>query len=106
MAAVQPPPPAPVEIDWPSRFRKSEPKSFEGGYDPDGTQKWLQEIEKILHSLQTPAEHRVRFSEYMLTGEAEHWWDQVRKGMEATDQAVTWEIFRARFLGKYKVIFI
>ncbi|KAK7267825.1 hypothetical protein RIF29_20504 [Crotalaria pallida] len=53
-AALQPPPPPPVEIDWMGRFRKSDPPKFEGGYNPDGAQRWLQEMEKVFRSLQPP----------------------------------------------------
>ncbi|MDV3201231.1 MAG: hypothetical protein Q8877_03540, partial [Sweet potato little leaf phytoplasma] len=93
VAAIHPPP-APVEVDWLTRFRKSDPKQFEGGYNPDGAQRWLQEIEKIFRSLQPPPEHKVRLAEYMLAGEAEHWWDQQRRGYDIVDQEITWELFR------------
>ena len=37
----------PAEYQGLDRFQKNNPPSFAGGYDPDGSQKWLREIEKI-----------------------------------------------------------
>ncbi|XP_027916033.1 uncharacterized protein LOC114175478 [Vigna unguiculata] len=48
-----------------------------------------------------PAENRLAFSVYMLTGEAEHWWSSTRSILEERDEPVTWETFRDRFLSEY-----
>ncbi|KAK7281768.1 hypothetical protein RIF29_10027 [Crotalaria pallida] len=100
-ATLQPQPLAPVEIDWMSRFQKNEPQRFEGGYNPDGAQRWLQDIEKIFRSLQPPYEYRVRLAEFVLASEAEHWWEQQSRGLEVANEAITWDLFQTRFLGKY-----
>ena len=100
-AAALNPPPAPVDIDWMSRFRKNDPPRFEGGFNPDGAQKWLQEMEKILRSLQPPADQQVRLVEYVLMSEAEHWWEHQRRSLEAENEVITWDLFKVRFLDKY-----
>ena len=43
----------------------------------------------------------MRLAEFVLASEAEHWWDQQSRGLEAPNEAITWELFRARVLGKY-----
>ncbi|XP_027905839.1 uncharacterized protein LOC114165399, partial [Vigna unguiculata] len=48
-----------------------------------------------------PAENRLAFSVYMLTGEAEHWWSSTRSILKERDEPVTWETFRDRFLSEY-----
>jgi len=48
-----------------------------------------------------PAENRLAFSVYMLTGEAEHWWSNTRSILEERDEPMSWETFRERFLSEY-----
>ena len=48
-----------------------------------------------------PAENRLSFVVYMLTGEAEHWWICMKSIMEERDELVTWEAFRGKFLSEY-----
>jgi len=36
-----------VEYQGLDRFQRNNPSSFTGGYNPDGAQNWMREIEKI-----------------------------------------------------------
>jgi len=48
-----------------------------------------------------PAENKLAFSMYMLTGEAKHWWISTKSILEERDEPVTWEAFRERFFCEY-----
>jgi len=48
-----------------------------------------------------PAKNRLSFAVYVLTGEAEHWWILMKSIMEESDEPVTWEDFRGKFLSEY-----
>nr|XP_027190148.1 uncharacterized protein LOC113786559 [Cicer arietinum] len=77
------------------------PPSFEGHYNPDGAQKWLQEVEKIFRGVACPEGQKVHLGTFMLTEEAEHWWDNARQRLENAGTAITWAIFKNMFLIKY-----
>ena len=79
-------------------FKRQEPPKFSGGFDPEEADSWLQELEKIFTFLHTPAEKKVDYATYLLTGEAEYWWRGARAMMEGNQQPVTWESFRKAFL--------
>ncbi|XP_073222428.1 uncharacterized protein [Cicer arietinum] len=83
------------------RFHKANPPSFEGHYNPDGAQRWLQEVEKIFRGVACPEGQKVHLGTFMLTEEAEHWWDNARQRLENAGTAITWAIFKNMFLIKY-----
>ena len=82
-------------------FEKRNPPRFRGGYDPDGAQAWLREMEKIFRALQCDDADKVTFATYVLSDDAEHWWDGMSKRYEAERTPVTWTLFQERFLEKY-----
>ena len=48
-----------------------------------------------------PAENRLVFFVYMLTGEEEHWWMSTKSILEEREEVVTWGAFKERFLSEY-----
>ncbi|XP_027931887.1 uncharacterized protein LOC114187736 [Vigna unguiculata] len=82
-------------------FLKHHPAKFDGKTSPDAADQWLKDLERIYDAKMCPAENRLAFSVYMLTGEAEHWWSSTRSILEERDDPVTWETFRERFLSEY-----
>jgi len=48
-----------------------------------------------------PAENKLAFVVYMLTGEAEHWWISMKSIMEEREEPITWEAFTGKFLSEY-----
>lgn len=46
-------------------------------------------------------EQKLIFATYILTGEAEHWWEGTRRILEAEETEITWELFITQFLDKY-----
>ena len=79
-------------------FLKHHPAKFDGKTSPDAADQWLKDLERIYDAKMCPAENRLTFSVYMLTGEAEHWWSSTRSILEERDEPVSWETFRERFL--------
>ncbi|XP_073222549.1 uncharacterized protein [Cicer arietinum] len=65
------------------QFHKANPPSFEGHYNPDGAQKWLQEVEKFSEEWHAPK------------------WDNARQRLDNAGTAITWAIFKDMFLIKY-----
>ncbi|KAK7264749.1 hypothetical protein RJT34_32359 [Clitoria ternatea] len=82
-------------------FEKRNPPRFKGGYNPDGAQIWIREIEKIFRALQCNEADKVVFATYALSEDAEHWWDSMRKQFEVNDVEITWDYFKDMFLEKY-----
>ena len=72
-----------------------------GGYNLDGAQNQIREIDKIFLVMACPEEQKVAFGTYTLVEEAEYWWDDTRQCLEAKGQAMTWETFKRVFLDKY-----
>ena len=53
------------------RFQRNNPPAFNGGYNPDGAQIWICEIEKIFRVMACLEEQKVTFGTYTLVKEAE-----------------------------------
>ena len=96
------PEPRPAVREWSLEdFLKHHPAKFDGKTSPDTADQWLKDLERIYDAKMCPAENRLVFSVYMLTGEAEHWWSNTKSILEERDEPVTWETFRERFLSEY-----
>ena len=48
-----------------------------------------------------PEGQRVEFATYMLTGEASHWWQGIRRLVQQGDDYITWNVFQEEFYKKY-----
>ena len=59
-------------------FERRNPPHFKGGFDPEGAQHWIREIEKIFRVVQCAEAEKVVFATYTLAEEAEDWWDGQR----------------------------
>ena len=56
-----------------AEFYRANPLSFWGTYDPDATNKWIKEIEKIFSLLTCTKEQKVLFAAFMLKADAKFW---------------------------------
>eukprot|EP00256_Glycine_max_P067144 XP_025981739.1 uncharacterized protein LOC102669650 [Glycine max] len=84
------------------RFQRNNPPTFKGGYDPEGAEAWLREIEKIFRVMECQDHQKVLFATHMLADEAEYWWENTRPRLEGAGGAVVpWGTFRQTFLEKY-----
>jgi len=55
------------------RFQRNNPPTFNGGYNPDGAQNWIREIEKIFRVMACLEGKKVAFDTYTPVEEAEYW---------------------------------
>jgi len=54
------------------RFHMNDPPTFKGGYDPEGVEAWLREIDKIFWVMECQDKKKVLFATHMLTDEAKY----------------------------------
>ncbi|XP_006601589.1 uncharacterized protein [Glycine max] len=90
-----------IEYQGLDRFQRNNPPAFNGGYNLDGAQNWIREIEKIFRVMACPKGQKVTFGTYTLVGKAEYWWENTRQCLEVEGQDVTWDVFKWVFLEKY-----
>ena len=84
------PKPRPSVMEWSLEdFLKNHRVKFNGKTSPDAVDQWLKEMERIVDAKMCPADNRLAFTVYMLTGEAEHWWINTKSIMEERDEFVT-----------------
>ena len=60
-----------VEYQGLDCFQWNNPHAFNGGYNPDGAQNWIREIEKIFRVMACPKGQKVAFGTYTLVEEDE-----------------------------------
>ena len=102
VAPVFGPEPRPLVREWSLEdFLKHHLVKFNGKMSLDAVDQWLKDLKRIFDAKTCPAENRLAFTVYMLTGEAEHWWTSTKSIMEQRGELVTWEAFWGRFLSEY-----
>jgi hypothetical protein len=92
--------PGEVEERRLDRFLRNSPPTFNGRYDPDGAQTWVQAMKRIFRAMVTGEDQKVRLATHMLAEEAEYWWTNA-KGRLEDGGAVTSARFKTEFLRKY-----
>ncbi|XP_015971716.1 uncharacterized protein LOC107495136 [Arachis duranensis] len=84
-----------------SSFLKVHPLTFRGTLNPTDADNWVQAIKGALQAQQVPEEQWVGFGTYLLQGEAQHWWQGVRRILQPDGVVISWELFREEFYKKY-----
>nr|XP_029144801.1 uncharacterized protein LOC112708782 [Arachis hypogaea] len=82
-------------------FLKVHPPTFRGTSNPTDADNWIQAIERALQAQQVPDEQWVEFGTYQLHGEAQHWWQGMRRILKPDGVVISWELFRDEFYKKY-----
>ncbi|XP_052726015.1 uncharacterized protein LOC128194444 [Vigna angularis] len=82
-------------------FLQHHPAKFSGKCLPDEADQWLRDMERIFNAKRCPDENRLAFTEYLLTGEASHWWASMRAILTDAQNLITWEVFRSKFYEEY-----
>ncbi|XP_052723888.1 uncharacterized protein LOC108343993 [Vigna angularis] len=82
-------------------FLQHHPSKFSGKCLPDEADQWLRDMERIFNAKRCPDENRLAYAEYLLTGEASHWWASARAILTNAHQQITWEVFRNKFYEEY-----
>ena len=84
-----------------AQFRKANPPSFRGAFDPDKTDEWIKAMEKVFSFLDCTNSQKVAFATYMLEVDTEFQWNGVRWLLEESQTKITWDVFRNAFYQKY-----
>src|SRR4051812_38455173 len=82
-------------------FQRENPRVFKGTHDPDGALTWLKEIERIFRVMDCTSDQKVRYETHMLAVEADDWWLETRRRLEANGEEISWIVFHMEFLRKY-----
>ena len=64
----------PTEYQGLEAFLKNNPSKFKGGFNPDGAQLWLEELENIFTVMNCQDRQKVTYAVFVLVGEARNWW--------------------------------
>ena len=72
-----------------SEFRKANPPSFKGAFNPDEVDEWVKEIQKIYTILSCSETQKVAFATYMLKSDTEFWWKGTKSLMESDKREIT-----------------
>lgn len=80
-------------------FLRQHPPTFQGSSNPLDADIWIRMVRKICGGMGIAEDLRVDLATYLLEGEADHWWDSVKR-IRNTD-ALNWEEFDQIFQDKY-----
>jgi hypothetical protein len=83
------------------RFLKNSPTTFSGGFNPDGAQNWLEDMERIFQAMGCTEQQKVVLGAYMLRKDAEYWWKNTSQRLRVGGVALTWTMFKREFLTRY-----
>ena len=84
-----------------AEFRKVNPPSFRGDFEPDKADEWIKAMEKVFSVLDCTNCQKVAFATYMLEADAEFWWSGTWRLMEESQVEITWNAFKYAFYQKY-----
>ncbi|XP_017405391.1 uncharacterized protein LOC108318911 [Vigna angularis] len=82
-------------------FLQHHPAKFNGKCLPDEADQWLRDMERIYNVKRCPDDNRLAFTEYLLTGEASHWWTSMKMILADAQSPISWEVFRSKFYEEY-----
>ena len=80
-------------------FLRESPPTFQGSSNPLYADKWIRRVTKVFDGLGLAEDFKVDLSTYLFDGEADHWWESVKKRRNIS--ALTWGEFDQIFQGKY-----
>ncbi|XP_052732375.1 uncharacterized protein LOC128196187 [Vigna angularis] len=58
-------------------------------------------MERIYNAKRCPDDNRLAFTEYLLTGEASHWWTSMKMILADAQSPISWEVFKSKFYEEY-----
>ncbi|XP_017413253.1 uncharacterized protein LOC108324838 [Vigna angularis] len=90
------------QADWSlENFLQHHPAKFSGKCLPDEADQWLRDMERIYNAKRCLDDNRLAFTEYLLTGEASHWWASMKMILTDAQSPISWDVFRTRFYEEY-----
>ncbi|MQM02365.1 hypothetical protein Taro_035131, partial [Colocasia esculenta] len=98
VAPVPPPPPvllAEEPVMQVEKFLRLQPPTYSRGPNPDTTELWVHEIERVFATMRCPAVDKAVLAAYQLRGFALEWWRLKMQTTFAgsTEEAITWSEF-------------
>ncbi|XP_028768590.1 uncharacterized protein LOC114726188 [Neltuma alba] len=84
-----------------THFCKHNPPSFEGTFNVQATEDWINLLEKIFKVLDCSSERKAQMVIYRLEKDADRWWKNTEILLDARNTRVTWEVFLEHFCEKY-----
>ncbi|KOM28608.1 hypothetical protein LR48_Vigan560s000100 [Vigna angularis] len=82
-------------------FLQHRPAKFDGKCLPDGADQWIRDMEQIYDAKDCPNDRRLAFTEYLLTGEASHWWTTAKMILAESHSPISWKVFKEKFYEEY-----
>ena len=82
------------------QFKEMGPPEFFGNPDPLKAEAWLKQVTKIFEVLRCTEDQKVPFATFMLRGEADHWWESVKR-LHPAALEMSWVEFQEMFNDKY-----
>ncbi|XP_027912338.1 uncharacterized protein LOC114171654 [Vigna unguiculata] len=82
-------------------FLQHHPSRFDGKTSPDEADQWMRDMERIYDAKRCPTENRLAYTEYLLAGEAVHWWSSMKMMLEDSQDPISWELFKKKFYAEY-----
>ncbi|XP_052735562.1 uncharacterized protein LOC128197546 [Vigna angularis] len=96
-------PPTPIH-EWSlENFLQHHPAKFCGNTSADEADQWFRDMERIFNAKNCPEENRLAYTEYLLSGEASHWWTSTRTLLERSGTPITWNLFKKKFYAEYSL---
>ncbi|XP_052735578.1 uncharacterized protein LOC128197559 [Vigna angularis] len=90
------------QTEWSlENFLQHRPAKFDGKCLPDGADQWIRDMEQIYDAKDCPNDRRLAFTEYLLTGEASHWWLTAKMLLTESHSPISWEVFKEKFYEEY-----
>ncbi|XP_028798677.1 uncharacterized protein LOC114754097 [Neltuma alba] len=84
-----------------TRFCKHNPPSFDGTFDVQAVEEWINRLKKIFKVLDCSSEQKGQMVIYKLEKDADRWWKNTTILLDARNTTVTWEVFLEQFYEKY-----
>ena len=84
-----------------AKFRKVNPSSFRGAFDPNKADEWVKVMKKVFSVLDCTDHQKVTFATYMLEVDTKFWWNGVRRLLQESQAEITWNRFKYAFYQKY-----
>ncbi|XP_016199686.1 uncharacterized protein LOC107640696 [Arachis ipaensis] len=82
-------------------FLKVHPSSFRGSSNPTEADNWFEAMERALQAQYVPNNQYVKFADYQLLGEAQHWWQGECRLLQLQNADVPWDVFQTALYKKY-----
>lgn len=82
-------------------FLQHHPARFTGKCSPDEADHWFQYMERIYEAKGCPDKRKLAYTQYLLTREADHCWNNMKMILTRNRTPITWELFRTKFYTEY-----